>query len=72
MTSQWPPKLSCLVIIPTGAFHFRFAVFEDIAHTVEWWAIERDARYSTAQLLPDFHESKTGGVLARVLGKPRD
>jgi hypothetical protein len=33
------PKLSGLIIIPAGALVFRFAAFEDIAHTVKQWAV---------------------------------
>ena len=43
------PKLSGLIIIPTGALHFCFATFEEIAHTIESRAIERDARHAATE-----------------------
>ncbi len=72
MTSQFAPKLFGLVIIPTGAGVFRFAAFEDIAHTVEQWAIECNARHAAIELFPDSHEGKTGGRGLRVFGEPCD
>ena len=66
------PKLSRLIKVPASAFQFRFAAFEDIAHTIERWTIDRDARHAAAELLPNFHEGKTSGFGTRVLRKPCD
>ena len=66
------PKLSCLIKIPAGALELFFAAFEDITYTVKQWAIECDARHPAVELLPYSHESKTGGLGPRVLGKPCD
>ncbi len=65
------PKLAGLIIIPSGAPILCVAAFEDIAHTVEQRAIDRDARHPAPQSLPNLHEGETGGRRARVLGNPR-
>ena len=66
------PKLSGLIIIPTGALVLSFAAFEDIAHTVKQWAVERYARHPAAESFPNSHEGKTGGCGQRVWRQTRD
>ena len=65
-------ELSALIKIPTGPGVFRFAAFEDVAHTVKQWAVKRYARHPATKSFPNSHEGETGGCGQRMWRQTRD